>query len=208
MASVLKVRTWNAQFILDVTAAEPGDAARLAERLCPQCHQATSAGLSAAARDEACHAARCGLRDPARLEDEQIFGLWAYRTLTGPEPPSPTSVATFNERVASAACVTPGLLHEDGRVVLAWAATTLRGELHAALIGAVASITGNNVLNVRELSGDRGKAVITAQRAALGERDRAHARELFGEGKSVNAVAKTLQIDRKTARAWREEFTG
>jgi len=172
---------------------------------CLVCQQ--TIGGSEQARILACRLQGCELRgvdawmaEVAWLSDIVQSPLW------GSAPVPAQAVSAFNLHIHQAACATFAIgLAPDGTLERSYAATTLRGLIHAALILLIAYNAGDR-LNINVLSTDTkgARSIVGQQRNIEGEQERAYARELRRQGMSINQIHKRMNVARSTVARWTE----
>ncbi len=168
---------------------------------CLVCQQ--TLGQSEPARILACHLQGCGLR---RIDAWMAEAAWisdiGQSPIWGPAPVPAHVISAFNLHIHQAGCATFAIgLAPDGTLERSYAATTLRGLIHAALILLIAYNAGDRgVLNVNEKSADALLGwVRTEHRAARHMRseerqkaDDARVAALYDQGLNASRIAEQM----------------
>ncbi len=195
--------TENARLFDAFIKANPEDAEALRQQYCPLCRHMADENTPPGIRGITCERRRCGLRNAERLQEEQIWAAVMVHRLSDPANVAPEDVHLLNEHIAGAGCVTPGFLIEaSGQLRLGWATPTLRGQLHAAIVGWIAGLAGDVVRSPLDQGADEAKALLARQRVHHTEWRKKRAAALRAAGRSDKKIGQLLGVDPKMIRNW------
>jgi hypothetical protein len=196
-------RTMNAQLFHDFLAADPARAEPFRLAHCGVCRSTAESGANAGLRAITCRGYRCGLRDPEKMRAEQEWITIALHRLLDPQLASDDEIMAFNTHIAEAGCVTPALVPaQGGRRSMGFATPTLRGELHAALVGYFTGQSGGLYLDAADVSTEDAHATVVDARRAQTERQKQLAAAWRAQGMSDKQIGHRLGKDPKMIRIW------
>jgi hypothetical protein len=183
--------------------ADPGKAEPLRLQHCITCRTSADKSTNAGLRAIICDQARCGLRNADKFRDEQQWVVVTLHELRSPELASDEALFRFNGHIHRAGSVTPALARTGTEPPeLGALATSLRGELHAALIAYFTHLSGHVHMSLANLSPE---AVTTLGGDVRGSRQlwqKRRAEALRAAGISDKKIAERLSVDPKTIREW------
>lgn len=193
----------SASLLQSFLHADPAVFEQVRRQHCRVCQLTAAEGLSAPTRRRTCEKWRCGLRDPERFQLEQEWATVTLHTFSDPATSTEEDLANLNHHLAAAGCAAVGLVRgPQGRIGLGINASTLRGELHATIVGLIATRAGAMTRDLATMT------IADVQSASHGRRDsdlermKQRAAAMRIAGLPDKRIAQQMKVDPKTIRNW------
>ncbi len=182
---------------------DPREAEPLRREYCVVCRRTAAEGATAASRMLACTQRRCGLRDPENLRAEQDWARVMFHRVGDPTNLDDMDEAQFNSHIAEAGCATIAISRDvDGVPTFGFGASTLRGQLHVALVQRVAAKVGDMPWGFAGILPADAEKVLAVKQDTRQAWQKKRAAALRAEGVPDKQIAHQLGYDPKTIRNW------
>lgn len=190
-----------------ISAADARAVEALRLDYCETC--AKSIGKSKLVRDDLCNTQRCGLRDSDKFHTEQQRVTRMLDVLLPTETAKLKDVQEFNQYIAEAGCLTPGVVDSIGkdRLVVSYQTPTLRAAIQLSLLEAIITDASKKVGS----RGDLEQGAESRRRFLDVHRSQMHyeqqlAYRLWERGQSEEEIVEHLKLPRGTIARWIQEM--